>query len=272
MQKVVLKLGGSLITTKDATDFPLSLPEILGQGEKYIRTQYLQRIGEEIYKVTKEIPLQLIVANGAGIFGHPLVKNLEKLSNVTDVHNSVEYLNKRVVDYLRNNGLNVKFLSPFSFCTYNGKEFDYKNFWEKARNILSIGAFLSTYGDIVKVTQGKGDCDGYQVVSADDLAPALAKLWGAEKIIMLMNRDGVYDKSPDYSDARLIKVINANEKPSFIAEIGTTDVTGGIWRKVEKLQEAAKKGIRSQIINGLVPGNLEKALYGDESIGTLIVP
>jgi isopentenyl phosphate kinase len=96
----------------------------------------------------------------------------------------------------------------------------------------------------------------------------LAKLWGADRIISVIDKDGVFDKNPDlHKDANLVKVVKGREGISFQ---GTTiDVTGGLENKIRKFLAG---GVKSQIINGLVEGNVRAALLGDESIGTLVMP
>ena len=63
---------------------------------------------------------------------------------------------------------------------------------------------------------------------------------------------------------------NIGEVGQYLAGSSGIDVTGGMKHKVEKMLELAEKGLPSQIINGLVPGNLKKALLGEKVKGTII--
>ena len=63
---------------------------------------------------------------------------------------------------------------------------------------------------------------------------------------------------------------NIEEVGKYLAGSSGIDVTGGMKHKVEKMLELAEKGIKSQIINGLVPGNLKKALLDKKVKGTII--
>ena len=56
----------------------------------------------------------------------------------------------------------------------------------------------------------------------------------------------------------------------MIGESEYTDVTGGMFKKVEESMLIAQKGILSHIINGNTKGNLSKVLKGDYSLGTSI--
>ena len=117
---------------------------------------------------------------------------------------------------------------------------------------------------------------GGTVISGDDLITLIAELWEADKIISVMDVGGLYIGNPKLSsEVKLIRSINASEG---IAKLGieydskTIDVTGGIGEKIDKLIETARKGIKGQIIGGLEYDHIKRALLGDESIGTLILP
>jgi len=49
-----------------------------------------------------------------------------------------------------------------------------------------------------------------------------------------------------------------------------TDVTGGMEHKVRALLSLAQTGIASLIINGNQPEILQKAILGEEVVGTII--
>lgn len=251
--RIVLKLGGSAITKKYLNSFPLDIDEIKSRADEYIRVDVVKRQGREIYDAMGISKFKLILVNGVGPFGHYLV---EKRQPLATVHESVAYLNKKFIEYL-GKGLKLESIAPNETCLWDGERFAIDNLWNRAQSILNAGGIPSTYGDILK---------GYKVISGDDLAVMLAKLWHADKIICAANVDGVFTKNPGlYKDAKLIKVISERKEIAF--EKTTADVTGGLESKVEKLLSS---GIKSQIVNGLVKGNVKAALTGDESLGTLL--
>lgn len=252
MKKIVIKLGGSVITKKDVKDFPMNIEDIKRNADDYIRREDVERLGREISEATGESNCQLILINGVGPFGHFLVSKKQPLELV---HKSVEFLNEKLIEYL-DNELKIESVAPFDTCKYGNGNFDVVNLWKECERILNSGKIFSIYGDML---------EGYKVISGDDLAVILAEMWGADKIIMTLDVDGVFDKHPSKKDARLIKKLTGSEKIKF--EEGTIDVTGGLKEKIRKLQSCR---IKSQIINGLVNGNLKRAMLGDESIGTII--
>lgn len=273
MEKIVVKLGGSIVTYREKNGFPLTLDEIARNANEHIREADVKRLVHEIYSANI---FPLIVVNGVGPFGHYLVKNQDKLSDKKVVHESVAYLNEQIANYFKGFGIKVRSCSPFEKCVYLGNEKFGKveDLFEEGRSALEENGILSTYGDIVPTAEGvKGNCEPYQVISGDDLVVLLAEIWGAKKIISTTDVDGLLDKDPKmFEDAVLIKEIRSKDKIAISKSGKKIDVTGSMLEKVRKLQIAAEKGIKSQIINGLKKDNLRKALLGDESIGTLILP
>ncbi len=92
----------------------------------------------------------------------------------------------------------------------------------------------------------------------------VGEVFGARKVILLKDVDGVYEEDP----AR-------NPGAAFIPEISVTELkkknlrTLPIEPVVLDLMTRAKLVDRIHIVNGLVPGNLTRALAG-EAVGTLI--
>jgi isopentenyl phosphate kinase len=246
--KVAIKLGGSVITYKDV-------------NEPMAREDVIERL---IYEVSKLQP-PFILTHGAGSYGHPLVDKWRncKLENSYEIHASVEKLNRIVLKYCKKFKLPVDCYSPFSTVSYSDSQFDFEKLCKKGMATLDKRHVLMTYGDIVLPEGGsKTKYNEFKVLSADTSTCLLAKAWEADKIIWVIDKDGVL------SIGKPIKIIRgSNYKVNF--SLTNTDVTGGLE---EKLKQSQQTGIPAQVINGLVKGNLTKALYGDESIGTMVLP
>ncbi|MEM2935298.1 MAG: acetylglutamate kinase, partial [Candidatus Thermoplasmatota archaeon] len=113
------------------------------------------------------------------------------------------------------------------------------------------------YGDVsISVERG------IDILSGDQIVSYIANNFSAEKVIFLMDVDGIYDKNPKEGDAKLIEKID--EKIKIKASKGFFDVTGGIKNKIE---EAMKIDCDVYFINGKIKGNLTKAIKG--KIGTV---
>lgn len=268
-----MKVGGSLITKKGAIDFPTNMMSISRYADEYIRLDVLNRIASEIKKARQEKEFALILINGAGPFGHFLVdawlKNKKGMILET-IHDSVKLLNKRIVDCFAAQGLDLVAIDPFNVCYFTSYGFDISNMWAYVMKVLDDKKIPILYGDIVPAIGVKGRLSVYEVISGDDIAAELAKAWRADKIIMATDVDGVFNKNPEINKrAKLIKKIKSGSRIKYV--MNAVDITGGLKKKVEKLKIAASHGVNSQIINGLVKGNVKKALLDDETIGTLIV-
>lgn len=264
--KIILKLGGSVITKKYSERFPLDINEIKKRADEYIRIEDVRRLGVEIYEALQEKNIQLVLINGAGTFGHYLVRNWDVLDNKAMVHDSVKYLNRRLIEIMEECGLKIEPFAPFDSLRVEDRKYSVYKLWSEGKKIIGAGKIFSTYGDIVSDAASQY---GYKVVSGDDIAVEIVRLWDPDKIIMTTDVDGVYYADPRIDKtAKLIKRLRGDEKVEF-SDGRKMDVTGTMKGKVSKLLTTQMK---SQIINGLVPDNVKSALLGDESIGTLILP
>jgi molybdenum storage protein len=92
----------------------------------------------------------------------------------------------------------------------------------------------------------------------------VGEVFGARSIILLKDVDGVYDADPKSNPrANLISEISAAELLSRQLE------TLPVEPVVLDLMTRAKLAKWIRVVNGLVPGNLTRALAG-EPVGTLI--
>ena len=98
----------------------------------------------------------------------------------------------------------------------------------------------------------------------DTGAYLISEVFGARSMIFVKDEDGLYTADPKKDrNATFIPEATVDE----IAAMDLDDVV--VERSVLDLMRNAQSSRRIQIINGLVPGNLTKALNG-ESVGTVI--
>jgi molybdenum storage protein len=92
-----------------------------------------------------------------------------------------------------------------------------------------------------------------------------AEVLGARRIIFVKDEDGLYDKDPKkHSDAKLIKHTTLDALMKNLPEELILDhALFTTWQRARHIEHV-------QIVNGLVPGQLTKALAG-EPVGTVIV-
>ncbi len=269
MKKIVLKLGGSVITRKQTTTFPLTIEKIKEDADRFIRYDIVRRLTEDILYCLEEDRISLILINGVGPFGHHLVYKHMQGEHVDAqvMHESVALLNSKIIECFRNKVI-VTPISPFDTCIHDDYGFNISKLWELVEEEIEKGYVPSTYGDVIPSTKGK--LGNYEVISGDDLAIEISKVWKPDKVIMVTDAGGVFTEDPKiYKDAKLVKVIRSDK--NVVYSKNEYDVTGGIQSKINKALLMAKQGIKTQIINGLIRNNLRKALLGDDSIGTIIL-
>jgi acetylglutamate kinase len=100
-------------------------------------------------------------------------------------------------------------------------------------------------------------------INADLVAGELARVLGAEKLLLLTNTPGVLDP-----DGNLLTGLSADKTEQLIAD-GV--IHGGMLPKVRCALDAVKSGVRtSQIIDGRVKHSVLLELLTDSGVGTLI--
>jgi len=100
-------------------------------------------------------------------------------------------------------------------------------------------------------------------INADLVAGELAKVLGAEKLLLLTNTPGVLDP-----DGNLMTGLSPDETERLIAD---GIIHGGMLPKVRCALDAVKAGVRtSQIIDGRVRHSVLLELLTDSGVGTLI--
>ena len=270
--KIVMKLGGSVVTFKDVDYFPSSWKEIKETCKEYIRTNNIKRIAKELKRIVSDGEIELILINGAGPFGHFLVREiLNGSKNVTPelVHKSVELLNKKIVEVFENYSIHLVSLSPSDFCSFNNGRIDSSKLFEKCTEILKNNKYPSTYGDGVRTDKVVSPLGNLAVISGDDLVIELAKLWEPDKIIVATDVDGVFTSDPKvHPDAKLLRVVTPQMFDQIVFDRTKVDVTGGMRSKVLKLFKVANIA-ECRIVNGFKENVIKDVIEGKE-VGTLI--
>jgi len=93
-------------------------------------------------------------------------------------------------------------------------------------------------------------------------------------VIFCADVDGVFEADPKRSrKAKLIPVLDAESLRALKrSEAKNADVTGSMYFKLERMLAIARDCEKCMIVNGNVPGRLEKALQGKEVVSTVVVP
>jgi isopentenyl phosphate kinase len=253
-ETVFVKLGGSLITDK-------SRPYTA-------REDVLQRLGREIHEARRARPLALLVGHGGGSFPHTSASQYGTARGIVDerswegfvkVHEDAVRLNTLVRGALERAGEVAISIQPSAAAvTRRGRIAT----WD-ARPIgklLAAGVIPVPYGDVCVDEE-----QGCAIVSTEEVLRHLAAALRPARVLLVGKVDGVLDAA-----GQVIPRLDRAGLASLGGELrsdGAADVTGGMRHKLER---AFEMGAPTEIINGLVPGVLRRALEGERGLGTII--
>jgi len=98
----------------------------------------------------------------------------------------------------------------------------------------------------------------------DHLAALVAGMLGVDKMIILSDVDGLYDRPPAEQGAQLIPVVKRIDSELFALAGGSTSGvgTGGMFSKLKAARMATSHGISVSIVNGRRKGVLREAVSG----------
>lgn len=258
---IILKLGGSVITIKDK---PLT-PNVSA----------IKRLAKEVAE-SRASPL--VIVHGGGSYGHPIAaehrikegfKDSSQMAGFSKTHNAMIALNMLVVEALLDEGLPSISLAPSSFIvTRHGR---IQNLYiDVIEHSIRLGFIPVLYGDAVLDYNM-----GFTILSGDQIVSRLAIDLGAERIIVGVDVDGLYTADPKVDrGAQLITHVTVRDLEEIMGRVGGSkyiDVTGGMRGKIFELIEPIINGIEVLILNASKPGNVYRALKGEEVIGTRIV-
>ncbi|MBC7081167.1 MAG: isopentenyl phosphate kinase family protein [Thermoplasmatales archaeon] len=246
---IIVKIGGSVISNKEK---PFSFNK-----------KIVEQIADEIKSFYPE--KKFLIVHGGGSYGHPVAKKYkiregwsdEKAIGFYQTHRAMIELNKKIVDIFVRKGLPSFPVCPSSIFIVREGEIFYA-YIEVIKNLIEKNFIPFLYGDVA-ISIDKG----IDILSGDQIVTYIANNFSAEKVIFLMDVDGIYDKNPKEKNAKLIELID--EKFEVKTSEGIFDVTGGIKNKIK---EAKKIDCDIYFINGKIRGNLTKAIKG-ERIGTM---
>ena len=253
----IIKLGGSVITDKTK--------------QQCFKQKIMNNLAKEIKRADKET----ILIHGAGSFGHILAKqyklneghqNDEQIKGFSLTHEMVQTLNSLVLKSLHKNDIPAVSISPHSIVKLNDhklEEIDYKIF----EGYLEKKFIPVSFGDVVLDKKL-----GFSICSGDLLVSALTGHFKPEKVVFVVDEDGLYTSNPKINkDAKFINSATLKE----LEKLTTTtdkhaDVTKGMEGKIDTIKNIARSGINTVLLNGNKPNRLYKVLVGEDTKSTIV--
>jgi isopentenyl phosphate kinase len=253
----IIKLGGSVITDKTK--------------EKTYKQNIIDNLSHQIKLSEKES----IIVHGAGSFGHIPAKNYNLnngYKNNTQIygfsltHNMVQELNSYVITSLLKKGIPAVSIPPHSIIKLNNNKkskFDFYIF----EDYLKLGIIPVTFGDVVL-----DEKLGFSICSGDLLVEELTNHFRPEKVIFVIDEDGLYTSNPKLDkNSKLIEKTTIDEINNFSTSLDShPDVTGGMEGKIDTIKKIVNLGIDTVLLNGNKPERLYKTLIGETTISTIV--
>ena len=263
MARVIIKLGGGLITDK---------------------TRYKVVLRDRIDAVSEVISMiigmghSVIVIHGAGSFGHIEAKKWDiseglkseiaeqQISAIDTIRRDMNELNGMIIESLINAGIKCESLPPRNWVNGVGTRFsgDVSVFQRGPESPVPV-----SFGDVVDVD----GVDQFGILSGDHLMVRLAT--ELPNVILcaflLGDAEGLLSGPPNMEGSILIDQWSDSE--GFVGEHDTNiDVTGGILLKAKCASEISSSTEHVWFIDGRVPSRMLEILSRGDTVGTRIVP
>lgn len=225
----IIKFGGSAVTVKDTLE---TLKEDELTHACCIVKNFLQN-GKRI-----------VIVHGAGSFGHHQAKRYNVNAGFTNEDTkkgfcmtrvSVTKLNNMIVNRLCQHGVNAVGIPAFGFWITDNRKIIKHNI-EMVNDVLENGFVPVLHGDCVL-----DKTLGCVILSGDTIIKTISKQSDVRNILFLTDVDGIYNKSPQDKDTKLIPDITVEENRRTSKDISTEcsdiDVTGGMELKIETAKD-----------------------------------
>ncbi len=257
---IFVKLGGSLITEKRATES--------------FRASVVERTSQELARaMTFLSTTNLVIGHGGGSYGHTFAEKYDTFNGVNTrdewfgfakVALSVRNLNTLVVSSLIDAGIPAFSIQPSATAQSHNKTL--KHF-----DTTNIERALAQ--DLVPVIHGDVSFDegiGGTIISTENIFYYLAKELRPRKIYLFGETEGVYDNNKD-----TIPEINQSNLALYrnmLKGSEGVDVTGGMLSKVLTMLELVRElpDLQIWISGGNMPGQIAQSITGERQFGTLI--
>ena len=253
----IIKLGGSVLTDKTQL--------------ATFKTEVMDKLSKELVSEDKTI-----LIHGAGSFGHITAEQYNLQSGFQDhtqlqgfsvTHALVQQLNSHVLESLHKANIPAVSLPPHAILTLDNHKVDH----------LDYPLFESyLHSNFVPVTFGDVALDktlGFSICSGDLLIRHLCTHFKPEKIIFVVDIDGLYTANPKTNpEAKLIEQTDCSGLSTILTQADEhSDVTGGMQGKIESIIKLLPYAQEVYLVNGNHPERLKEILNGNKTLCTRII-
>jgi isopentenyl phosphate kinase len=253
----IVKLGGSVITNK-------------GQ-ECSFKQEVVDRLAAELHQA--QTPTILI--HGAGSFGHILAKQYRlndglhqktQINGFALTHAMVQRLNSLVLTSLHTHDIPAVSIPPHAVLSLSNHVFVQMDF-SLFKQYLSLGFTPVTFGDVAL-----DQTLGFSICSGDLLIQILATEFKPEKVIFVLDEDGLYSANPktDPHAVFIEETTSAGLEKLATEKNAHADVTEGMKGKINTIKHIAHQGIDTILLNGNIHNRLYDTLKGKKVRSSII--
>jgi isopentenyl phosphate kinase len=253
----LIKFGGSVITDK--------------AKDCCFKQEIMDRLAAELHHAKKEV----ILIHGAGSFGHILAKKYRlndgfkqknQLEGFALTQAAVQRLNNLVLASLQNHDLPAVSIPPhavFSLSNHRLPAVKHSVF----RAYLDLGFLPVGFGDVALDSKL-----GFSICSGDLLMQVLATQFKPEKVIFVLDEDGLYSANPKLDKkATFLESVTVKDLEQLTTKANThADVTKGMEGKLRTIQHIARHGVDTVLLNGNIHNRLYDTLKGKKTKYTII--
>jgi isopentenyl phosphate kinase len=259
---ILVKFGGSVITHKQS-----SPPAV----DKSI----LERIAKELGAA----PEPVIIVLGGGAHGHQAAHmygygnsdtpQSRLLQGIPAIRHNMCELAHTVETIFCSAGISSVVIPPFpTVLLENGQIVRFST--DIISRTISAGHVVITHGDVCFDTK-----QGASILSGDTIVVFLSQNLNIHTVFIGTDVDGIFDRDPRrHSEAKLIPTVDQQNIEHVLELAGpsySTDVTGGMAKKMKDLVSLSGLGVKATIFNLCVPGNLENLLRGRPVLCTEVI-
>lgn len=258
MDTLIVKIGGSVITDK------------YGRPGLF-KTSAVSRILKDVRSIRRRWPrLPIILLHGAGSFGHRLAFRYrlaggqlfgKRLMGWGETLTAM----RRLTDRIGSLGCSLKLpMIPLQTAALAERISNQLKLNTRLITQLASRRVIPLLGGDVGVADGRTST----IISADELAIALAHCYHNPSIIFLTDSEGVYDPFPPQAGQTIVRRMSRRQLRAVTEpqRISRFDVTGGMVGKLRLLRNL--RAGRIVIAGGHQPRALQKALVARN--GTVI--
>jgi len=255
--KVIVKIGGSFITDKNRTD---SLKE-----------DRVRRLAREINSALETGEIRLLLAHGAGSYGHIAAKQYQAQQGrhpefgwqaFYQIRQDMIGMNLRLLQLFADENLFPITVQPSAIAMARNGRLSYLD-PRTIRFLMESDQIPLVHGDIVL-----DEKQGFTIASTEDQIQKLSEYILFQRIVLISDVPGVLDQN-----GGVIPVIDRHNYSRVINQLGGSagqDVTGGMRSKVEQIFQVVKKNTLTRAF--IVPGepDIADVISGKAARGTMI--